>query len=78
MPPDAELQPLGNREYGLRMAGMAEFVRVTTNPAYFEQHAESVELWSPGSALFKAPDGLRESVPAAENLQGILLHDEGA
>ena len=78
MPPDAELQPLGNREYGLRMAGMAEFVRVTTNPAYFEQHAESVELWSPGSAVFKAPDGLGESVPAAENLHDILRHDEGA
>ena len=56
MPPDAELQPLGNREYGLRMAGMTEFVRITTNPAYFEEHAESVELWSPGNAVFKAPE----------------------
>ena len=72
MPPDAELQPLGNREYGLRMAGMAEFVRVTTNPAYFEEHAESVELWSPGSAVFKAPEGIGESTAAAKNLGDIL------
>ena len=60
MPPDAELQPLGNRECGLRMAGMWEPVRVT-NPAYFEEHAESVELWSPGSAAFKSAGGLGRS-----------------
>ena len=61
MPPDAELNPLGHWEYGLRMAGMTEFVRVTTHPAYFEEHSESVELWSPGSAVFKAPEVLGES-----------------
>ncbi len=78
MPPDAELQHLGDREYGLRMAGMAEFVRVTTNPAYFEEHAESVELWSPGSAVFKAPEGLGESVftDVAKNLRDILRREE--
>ena len=74
MPPDAELQPLGNREYGLRMAGMTDFVRVTTNPAYFEEHAESVELWSPGSAMFKAPEGLGEAQDSAD----ILAKAKGA
>ena len=78
MPPDAELQPLGNREYGLCMAGMTEVVRVTTNPAYFEEHAESVELWSPGNAVFKAPEGLGASTPAAKNLRDILRGDTGA
>ena len=80
MPPDAELQRLGDREYGLRMAGMAEFVRVTTNPAYFEEHAESVELWSPGSAVCKAPEGLGEarSTDVAKNLRDILRRDGGA
>ena len=73
MPPDAELRPLGNREYALRMAGMTEFVRVTTNPAYYEEHAESVELWSPGSAVFRVPEGLGEcrSHPS-ESLSEIL------
>ena len=72
MPPDAELQPLGPREYGLRMAGMRDFVRVTTNPAYFEEHAESVELWSPGSAMFKPPEGLGEAPRSADNLHDLL------
>ena len=73
MPPDAELKPLGSREYGLRMAGMTDFVRVTTNPAYFEEHAESVELWSPGGTLFKVPEGLGQSVnQPAKCLREIL------
>jgi hypothetical protein len=31
---------------------MLEPVRVTTDPVYFEEHADSVELWSPGNPLF--------------------------
>ena len=72
MPPDAERQPLGNREHGLRMAGMREFVRVTTNPAYFEEHAESVELWSPGSPAFRAPEGLAEFDATGKTLREVL------
>ena len=75
MPPDAELKPLGQREYGLRLAGMAEFVRVTTNPTYFEANAESVELWSPGSPVFRAPEGLAEFEATAETLRNILGGD---
>ena len=75
MPPDAELKPLGNREYGLRMAGMTEFVRVTTNVAHFEEHAESVELWSPGSPAFRAPEGLAEFDAVAKKLRDILRDD---
>ena len=56
MPPGTSIQPLGAREYGLSAPGMAEPVRVTTDPAYYEQHSESVELWSPGNPLFKAPE----------------------
>ena len=77
MPPDAERQPLGNREHGLRMAGMREFVRVTTNPAYFEEHAESVELWSPGSPAFRAPEGLAEFDGAGKTLREVLRGDRG-
>ena len=72
MPPDAEIQTLGHREYGLRTAGMKDFVRVTTDPAYFEENAESLELWSPGSPLFKAPDLLAE---ADEQTAGTTLRD---
>ena len=56
MPPGVQIQPLGNREYGLSAPGMTESVRVTTDPAYYEQHSESVELWSPGNPLFTPPD----------------------
>ncbi len=36
--------------------GMHETFRVTTYPDYFEEHAESLELWSPGNSLFIAPE----------------------
>ena len=51
VPPGVIVRALGNREYGYLAPGMAE-LRVTTNAEYFEEHAESVELWSPGSAAF--------------------------
>ena len=66
-------------EHGLRMAGMADFVRVTTDPTYFEAHAESVELWSPGSAVFRAPEGVGEpGRQTAERLRDILRREAGA
>ena len=74
MPPDAEVQALGHREYGLRMEGMKDFVRVTTDPNYYEENAESLELWSPGNPLFKAPDLLAEAdePPAGATLRDLL------
>ncbi len=56
MPPGTEIKPLGNREYALLAPGMATAVRVTTDPIYYEQHSESVELWSPGNPLFRPPE----------------------
>ena len=56
MPPGVDIQPLGHREYELLAPGMAESLRVTTNPKYFEEHAEGVELWSPGNPLFVPPE----------------------
>ena len=74
MPAGADIQPLGHREYGLLAPGMAERLRVTTDPAYFEEHAESVELWSPGSPLFRAPEFLSpvEEWPAGTTLKDVL------
>ena len=56
MPPGTEVKPLGRREYALQAPGMPEPLRVTTDPAYYEQHAGSVELWSPGNPLFRPPE----------------------
>ena len=74
MPPGADVQPLAPREYGLLAPGMGERLRVTTDPAYYEEHAESVELWSPGNPLFNAPEfvAAREALPEKETLADLL------
>ena len=35
---------------------MTERLRVTTDPGYFEEHAENMELWSPDNMLFEPPE----------------------
>ena len=74
MPPGADVQPLGHREYGLLAPGMPEPLRVTTDPAYYEENAESVELWSPGNPLFKPPEFLppADQLPPGRTLKEIL------
>ena len=79
MPPGTDIQPLGRREYGLLAPGMGERLRVTTDPAYYEEHSESVELWSPGNPLFQAPEFVEaakeDDFPHGTTLKGLL---EGA
>ena len=74
MPPGTDVQPLASREYGLLAPGMRERLRVTTDPAYYEEHAESVELWSPGNPLFNAPELLAasEAQPEKKTLADFL------
>ena len=76
MPPGTDVQPLGRREYGLLAPGMRERVRVTTDPAYYEENAESVALWSPGHPLFRAPDDVGDAAgddpPAGATLRDLL------
>ena len=56
LPPGTNVQPLGNREYGLTPPGSTDPVRVTTDPDHYREHADSVELWSPGNILFQPPE----------------------
>ena len=74
MPPGTDIQPLAPREYGLLAPGMTERLRVTTDPEYFEEHAESVELWSLGNPLFNPPELLTsaEGSASAKTLKDIL------
>ena len=52
---------------------MAESLRVTTDPAFFEEHAESLELWSPGNVLFQAPELITpDDAPRARSLNEVL------
>ena len=74
MAPGVEIRPMGRREYGLLAPGMGAPLRVTTDPEYFEEHAESMELWSPGNPLFIAPEftDSAEPDPSHETLKDIL------
>ncbi len=54
LPPGVEIEAMGLREFKLRAPGMKDWVRISTNPAYYEQHADAMELWSPGNPTFPA------------------------
>ena len=49
---------------------------MTTDPGYYEEHSESVELWSPGNPLFTAPEFVTEAkqdaFPPGTTLKGVL------
>ena len=53
---------------------MTERLRVTTDPEYFEENAESLELWSPGNSLFTPPEFTPQAdePPADKTLKDIL------
>ncbi len=72
MPPGFEVQRLGKREYSVLKPGMDKPVRVATDPAYYEAHAESLELWSPGNPLFTPPEFI---MPADKSPAGKMLKD---
>jgi hypothetical protein len=57
LPPGMETQAMRPREWKFLQPGMSEAVRVTTDPGYYEEHAESVELWSSGNPTFPFRDG---------------------
>ena len=78
MPPGTEVRPLGPREYEIIAPGMKEKLRVTTDLDYYEEQAQSVELWSPGNPLFQPPEFLApidEPIPAKtlKDLLDLLL-----
>ena len=43
------------QEHSLLSTDATEAVRVTTDPEFFDQHPDSLELWFPGDPLFKGP-----------------------
>jgi len=64
LPPAVESRPLGAVDRDLLMPGMAKRLRVTTDAAFYEANADSVELWLPGSPLF--PDAAAFAAGAAD------------
>jgi len=75
LPPGVDAGPLSYREYRYLVPGMAAPLRVTTNASYYEAHAESVELWAPGSVVFPVVDDGEadpNSVCTTSNLADLL------
>ncbi len=74
MPPGFEVQPQGKCEYSVLKLGMNEPVRVATDPAYYEAHAESLELWSPGNPLSTPPEFITpaDKPPTGKTSRDIL------
>src|SRR5205085_8130450 len=72
MPNAVTVRGLGTREYGYLAPGMEAEVRVTTDPQFYEEHADSLELWSPGCPVFPGPAGLsgQEASSAEDAIQG--------
>jgi superfamily II DNA or RNA helicase len=57
LPPGIEVETMGAHEFKLRAPGMADWIRVSTSPEYYEQHADAMELWSPGNPTFPTAEG---------------------
>ncbi len=72
LPLDVKVKPLGQREYKMLVPGTTDYVRVTTDPEYYEKYADSVELWSPGNPLFKTPEVTARTEPSDQKLVEIL------
>lgn len=74
LPPGVEISAMGEREYRFSQPGLNKPIRVTTNPAYFEQHADTVEFWTPGCPVFPHAEELGASpLEAAAPTLSILL-----
>ena len=74
IPIGTEIQPMNRQEYGLRTPRMEQSIRVTTDPSYYEENSDSVELWSPGNPLFRPPEFLKpnEKYEADTTLNDLL------
>jgi SNF2 family DNA or RNA helicase len=72
LPPGIEVKPMGHREYSYLAPGMSEHLRVTTDAEYYEQHSDSVELWSPGNPLFPMPEETADEAPQLTTLSALL------
>ena len=69
LPPGIEIKKLQNGEYAYQAPGMAAPVRITTRPEYFDEHSDSLELWSPGSPAFP----ISETAATPEELVGVSI-----
>jgi SNF2 family DNA or RNA helicase len=69
LPAGLVVRKLQSGEYAYQAPGMANPVRITTRPDYFDEHSDSLELWSPGSPSFPMP----ESEAMQQEVAGISI-----
>jgi hypothetical protein len=62
---------VGWRRSPIRPFGLTRRVRISTNPAYYEQNADNVELWSPGNPTFP-PLAIGPDTVQADTLAELL------
>ncbi|MBV9251793.1 MAG: DEAD/DEAH box helicase family protein, partial [Acetobacteraceae bacterium] len=72
LPPGIAVTGMNEGEYGFLQPGMNEAVRVSTYAAYYEQNADSVELWSPGNPVFPMPEDAIDP-PLGQTLAQVLF-----
>jgi superfamily II DNA or RNA helicase len=72
LPPGLVVKKLQNGEYAYQPPGMAQPVRVTSKADYYEEHSESVELWSAGSPCFPTMDDMPEQEISDINIAELL------
>ncbi|MDZ7793610.1 MAG: hypothetical protein U5P10_07950 [Spirochaetia bacterium] len=74
--PGTEVRPLGGKDFAYQLPGMPA-IRVTTDIRFFDENAESVELWTPGSPLFPYHNGFvdNDEIPQKDNFRRVIEGD---
>ena len=52
LPPGCGAHRIGSRDFAWTQPGLQQDLRITCDPAYYDEHSESCELWVHGSSLF--------------------------
>ena len=72
LPPGLSITPMAPRQWAFSAPGV-DPIRISTDPAFVEEHPDNVELWSPGNPLFPMLEVIAEpSEPLGARLDGIL------
>ena len=74
LPPGTTTQPAGPKDFSYNAPGLPSTIRVTTDARFYDQHSDSVELWSPGNPLF--PQERVEPLPIDPELFMNALNGE--
>ena len=72
LPPGMTVKQLGPGEFSFEYPGMSKAIRGTTRAVYFDQHTESMELWSPGSPIFPETAEVEASKEMIETFSDLL------